>query len=57
MANGITRYSLHPEVVQLIFGQSLSKPIPAHELSKILANPNYQGGASAYKNVLIRSSL
>ena len=24
MANGITRYSLHPEVVQLIFGQLLS---------------------------------
>ena len=23
MANGITRYSLHPEVVQLIFGQLL----------------------------------
>jgi len=25
MANGITRYSLQPEVVQLIFGQSLSQ--------------------------------
>ena len=24
MANGITRYSLHPEIVQLIFGQLLS---------------------------------
>ncbi len=25
MANGITRYSLHHEVVQLIFGQLLSQ--------------------------------
>jgi hypothetical protein len=25
MANGITRYSLHPEIVQLIFGHLLSR--------------------------------
>ena len=32
MANGITRYSLHPEIVQLIFGQSLSTHIVIQRL-------------------------